>query len=153
MKNSVSISMNLLRISLLLVFLGLFMPLGCKASGFQIAQGFLGNHDDGGVYIKTVSNFYALLVFAVFIIAAIGLLITFISNINNNFLLAFGCLVISFVILFIVLVKLNVYFNFNNFSFYANKASPVKIELLIGGYIMIIGYIGGIIALVLNKSR
>ncbi len=155
MKSIGSISMNILRVALFLIFLGLILPLGCKANGFQVAQGILGNNDmgKGAIFLGPINNFYAFLFLAVFIIAAIGLVITFISSIKNNFLIAFICLIVSFVFMFIVLLALKIYFNFKEFSFFVNVFIPVKIELLIGGYLMIIGYIGGIIAFILNKLK
>ncbi len=156
MKSTGSISMNIMRIALFLIFLGLILPLGCKANGFQVAQGILGNKDmgKGAIFLESINDFYAYLFFAVFIIAAIGLIITFIRNINNSFLIAFVCLIVSSVFMFIILQKFKIYFNFNEFSFYVNAAGfPVKIELLIGGYFMIIGYIGGICAFIFNKLK
>jgi len=154
MKSIGSISMNIMRIALFLIFLGLILPLGCKANGFQVAQGIMGNKDmgKGAIVLEHINDFYAFLLFAVFIIAAIGLVITFISNIDNSFLIAFICLIVSLVFMFIILQKFKIYFNFNEFSFYIKAAGiPVKIELLIGGYFMIIGYIGGALAFILNK--
>ena len=147
--------MNILRIALFLIFLGLILPLGCKANGFQVAQGILGNNDmgKGAIFLSPINDFYAYLFFAVFIIAAIGLVITFIKNINNSFLIAFLCLILSSVFMFIILLKFKIYFNINEFSFYINVAVPIKIELLIGGYFMIIGYIGGICTVILNKLK
>lgn len=155
MKSMGSISMNILRIALLLIFLGLFLPLGCKSNGFQVAQGILGNADwaKGAIILNTINHFYAYLLFAVFIIAAIGLIITFMSNISNNFLFAFICLITSAVFMFIFLMKLKIYFNFNELSFYVDVIVPIKIKLLIGGYLMVIGYIGGACAFIFNKLK
>jgi hypothetical protein len=156
MKSIGSISMNIMRIALFLIFLGLFLPLGCKANGFQVAQGILGNKDmgKGAIFLSPINDFYAFLLFAVFIIAAIGFVITFISNINNSFSIAFICLVVSSVFMFIILLKFKIYFNFNEFSFYVKAVGiPVKIQLLIGGYFMIIGYIGGACAFIFNKLK
>lgn len=154
MKSIGSISMNIMRIALFLILLGLILPLGCKANGFQVAQGILGNKDmgKGAIFLSPINDFYAFLLFAVFIMAAIGLVITFIRNMDNSFLGAFVCLIVSAVFMFIILLKLKIYFNFNEFSFYIKAGGiPIKIELLIGGYFMIIGYIGGACAFILNK--
>jgi hypothetical protein len=147
--------MNILRIALLLIFLGIFLPLGCKSNGFEVAQGILGNGDMGkaAMFLEPINNFFGYLLIAVFIIAAIGFVISLISNINNNFTIAFVCLVVSFVFMVIILMKLNIYFNFNEFSFYVKGVIPVKISLLVGGYLMIIGYIGGTLAFILNKMN
>jgi hypothetical protein len=155
MKSMGSASINILRIALLMIFLGLFLPLGCKANGFQIAQGIMGNNGTGkgAILLEPIGDFYAYLLFAVFILAAIGIIITFIGNLNQNLLLAFSCLILSLVFMIIILMKLKIYFNFNELGFYVNLAIPIKIELLAGGYFMIIGYIGGISAFILYKLK
>jgi hypothetical protein len=155
MKSIGSASINILRVALLLIFLGLFLPLGCKSNGFQVAQGILGNTDlgKGAIILESINDFYAYLLFAVFILAAIGFVITFISNVNSSSILAFLCLIVSLVFMIIILMKLKVYFDFKEFAFYVKIAVPIKIELLIGGYFMIIGYIGGILAFILNKLK
>jgi hypothetical protein len=150
MKNLISI--NILRAAFFFIFLGLFLPLGCESSGFQIAQGILGKSDAGKnlISLQPVNDFYACLLFAVFIVAIIGFAMTFIRN-NKNFLFSFICLILSLVFMVITLIGLNVYFNFNEFSFYIKAPIPIKIELLVGGYLMIIGYISGIGAFIFGR--
>jgi hypothetical protein len=152
MENRNSISLNILRAALFLISLGFILPLGCKSTGFEVAQGILGNYDlgKGEIILSSVNDFYAYLLYAVFIIAAVGLIITFVTSKNYNFSAAFICLIISLIFMFIILMKLKVYFNFNEFSFYVNFGIPQKIELLFGGYAMIIGYISGICVFILN---
>jgi hypothetical protein len=128
MKSTGSISMNILRIALFLIFLGFILPLGCKANGFQISQGILGNNDmgKGAILLSPINDFYAFLFFAVFIIAAIGLVITFKKNINNSFIIAFICLILSSVFMFIILLKFKIYFIINEFSFLYKYCSSDK---------------------------
>ena len=38
-----SLSLNILRLCLLLVLIGFFLPVACDLSGYQIAQGILGH--------------------------------------------------------------------------------------------------------------
>ncbi len=155
MKSKSSASMNILRISLFLIVIGFILPVGCKTNGFQAAHGILGNNDlgKGAILLGSINDFYAYLLFAVFILTTIGFVITFISKINNNFLFSFLCLIVSLIFMVIIFLKLKVYFNFNEFNFYVDIVIPIKIELLIGGYFMMIGYIGGLCAFILNKLK
>ena len=53
-----SLSMNILRLSLLLVLIGIFTPIGCNSNGYQIAQGILGNKEQAGnvTFLASIEN-------------------------------------------------------------------------------------------------
>jgi hypothetical protein len=155
-KNSFgSLSLNIMRISFVLILLGLFLPVGCKSSGFQIAEGILGNSKlaKSAIFLSPVDNIYGYILLAVFVLALIGLILTFLGNVNTCFNLSIICLLVSLILLIIILIKFKIYFNFNDFAFYIKIVFPVKLNILTAGYSMIIGYISGIAAFLLNKLR
>ena len=147
-----SLSINILRLSLLLVFIGIFSPIGCNSNGYQIAQGILGNKEQAGKvgFLAPVENVYGYILFGVFVFALAGLLFTFLSKVNDNFLIGFICLAVSFVLLIIIVLKFNSLQN-SKFLHFVLTIFPVKI--LIGGYFMVIGYLVGVIGFVLKTFK
>jgi hypothetical protein len=99
--------MNILRLSFLLVLIGFFAPIGCSSNGYQIAQGILGNTKQAGnaAFLASIENLYGYVLFGVFVFALLGLLFTFLSKVNYNFILGFVCLAVSFLLLTIMALK------------------------------------------------
>lgn len=147
-----SITMNVLRLGLLLVFIGLFTPISCKSNGYQIAQGILGNANQAGhaEFLSHVGNIYGYVLFGVFALALIGLLITFLYKKENSFYYALVSLVASFVLALIILHKFNIHFDSKEMIFYINVGMPIKVDLLFGWYSMIAGYLAGALAFILK---
>ncbi|MBN2546912.1 MAG: hypothetical protein JXB50_14015 [Spirochaetes bacterium] len=148
-----SLALNILRISLFLVFIGLLLPISCNSNGYQMAQGILGNTEQAknASFLSSVEDIYGYLMFGVFVFALIGLIITFLKNVNNNFYLGFACLIISFILILIIGNRLKIHFNFKEFKVYIIAGGiPIIVKLLIGWYSMIIGYILGTIGFILK---
>jgi len=151
-----SLALNILRISLFLVFIGLLLPISCNSNGYQMAQGILGNTEQAkkASFLSSVEDIYGYLMFGVFAFALMGLIITFLKNVNNNYFLGLACLAISFVLILIIEIKLKIHFNFKEFTFYIIAGGiPIVLKLLIGWYSMIIGYILGTVGFILKVLK
>ena len=150
MKNSLAI--NFLRLSFLLVLIGIFTPIGCNSNGYQIAQGILGNTKQAGnaKSLASIENVYGCILFGVFVVAFLGLLFTFLSKGKDNLFLGFICLAVSSVLLIIIVLKFKSMINSGVLHFILT-IFPVKI--LIGGYFMVIGYLVGVIGFVLKTFK
>jgi hypothetical protein len=118
------------KIALLLVIIGFFMPVACDQNGFQIAR----------TLNSTDSTFSALLLYLLFFSAiagcAIGALLLMKKGVKPVFdwvplLVCIGC-------------GLFVYFN----SLRSNK-----IELQEGAYVILVGWIGALVAQILSKIK
>jgi hypothetical protein len=148
-----SIAMNVLRLGLLLVFIGLFTPISCNSNGYQIAQGILGNANQAGhaQFLSGVDNIYGYVLFGVFALALLGLVITFLYKNKNSFNYGLLSLAASFVLILIIMNKLKIHFNSKEMDFYFYVGMiPFKAELLFGWYSMIVGYIVGVLAFILK---
>ncbi len=148
-----SLALNILRISLFLVFIGLLLPISCNSTGYQMAQGILGNTEQAkdASFLSSIENIYGYLMFGVFLIPLLGLIITFLKNINNNYNLGLVCLIISFVLILIIGYRLKMHFNLKELKFYIIAGGiPITVKLLIGWYSMIIGYVLGTVGFILK---
>jgi hypothetical protein len=147
-----SLTMNVLRLGLLLVFIGLFTPISCNSSGYQIAQGILGNANQAGhaAFLSHIENSYGYVLFGVFALALLGLLITFLYKDKNSFYYGFFSLAVSFILVLIILNKFKIHFSSKEMIFYINVGMPIKVDLLFGWYSMIVGYIVGALAFILK---
>jgi hypothetical protein len=152
MKNSLSLS--ILRMSLLLVLVGFFVPIGCDSSGYQIAQGMLGNTKQAGnaIFLESIENLYGYLLFGVFVFALLGLLLTFIGKAKNNFLLGSAGFALSLLMLIIVVLRIKS-FRDSGLLHLVLTIIPIKVKLLIGGYSMAAGYLAGVIGLLLKLLK
>jgi hypothetical protein len=152
MKNPLSLS--LLRVGLLLVLIGFFAPLACDTSGYQLAQGILGNTHPAGnaVVFGSIENIYGYLLLGVFISALLGLVLTFVSRARNNPLLETMGLAVSFVLLIIVALRLKT-FRDSGVPQLVLAVIPIKVKMLIGGYSMAAGYLAGVVGTVLRFLR
>jgi hypothetical protein len=147
-----SLAMNILRLSLLLVLIGIFTPIGCNSNGYRLAQGILGNKEQAGdvKILASVENVYGYILLGVFAFALAGLLFTFLSKVKDNYVLGLICLAVSFVFMIITVLKFNALQN-SKFTHFILTIFPVKI--LIGGYLMAIGYLVGVIGFVLKTCK
>jgi len=149
MKNSLSLS--ILRVGLLLVLVGFFVPIGCNTNGYQIAQGILGSTQQAGnaIVLGSIEDLYGYLLLGVFISALLGLVITFLSKAHNNPLLETMGLALSFALLIIVVLRLESFRN-SGVPHLILTIIPIKVKLLIGGYSMAIGYLAGLVGITLR---
>lgn len=140
---------NLLRLGFLLIILGFFMPVGCKSTGFSLSMGVIGKAKFGtsAMIFSPIDDIYGYMMFGIVIIALVGLVITFISNIKENYMISLICMAVCCVLMCIIMFKFNFYFNFKDFAFH-NKYWPGKIDFGIGVYLMILGFISGVVSLI-----
>ncbi len=147
-----SLSMNILRLGMLLVLIGFFAPLGCDTNGRQIAQGILGyEHQAGNArFLSSIENSYGYALFGVFAFALLGLIFTFLFKANHGYLLGSICLAVSLALLMIVLLRLKNYMDSGLVNFVL-KIFPIK--MLIGGYSIAAGYLVGVMGFTLKKLK
>ncbi|MBP7554474.1 MAG: hypothetical protein KA885_13690, partial [Spirochaetes bacterium] len=137
-KNSNLLSaINLLRLALGLVIIGFFLPIGCKSNGVEIANGILGNSKFGSktMAFGVIEDVYGYLLFGVLVLVVAALVITFLSKIEGNFMIASILMAASLALVIFILFKFNFSFSFKDFAF-KNKSLPVKIIFLPGFYLM-----------------
>jgi hypothetical protein len=150
-----SFSVNILRLSLLLVLVGFFLPIGCNSNGYQLAQGILGNTQQAGnaIVLGSIEDSYGYLLFGVFVFAFLGLLFTFLSKTDNNSSIGGSIvLAVSFVLLTIVVLKLRSFLN-SGVVHLVLTIIPMELKILIGGYSMVIGYLVGLVGFVLKTFK
>jgi hypothetical protein len=150
-----SLSVNILRLSLLLVLVGFFLPIGCNSNGYQLAQGILGNTQQAGnaIVLGSIEDSYGYLLFGVFVFAFLGLLFTFLSKTNNISSIGGSIvLAVSFVLLTIVVLKLRSFLN-SGVVHLVLTIIPMELKILIGGYSMVIGYLVGLVGFVLKTFK
>lgn len=148
-----SISFNILRVAFILIICGIFMPVGCKSNGMEVAQGILGNADFGRapMFLAGVEDIYGYILLAVFLLALVGLIVSFI---NRNFLLGWSFSLASLALLVVVLIKFNIYFDFSKFSFYIKVAMVrKKLDFEMGTYAMMAGYFLAAVSFILRAVR
>ena len=149
-----TMSVNVLRLSLLLVLIGLFTPICCDLNGYRIAQGILGNAKRAGnaIFLASIGDFYGYVLFGVFAFAFLGIVFTFLSKVNHDFILASLCLAASFVLLLLLALRIK-HFGDSWFLQVVQKTILGKVKLLIGGYSMGLGYLVGVIGFVLRTVK
>lgn len=150
----ISFSMGILRLGLLLVLVGFFVPVGCDSSGYQIAQGILGNTPQAGnaIVLGSIEDFYGYLLIGVFVFALLGLLCTFLGKMTNSFLIGSVGFAASFVMLIMVVLRIKS-FRDSGVLHLILTIIPIKVKLLIGGYSMATGYLAGVIGLSLKLLK
>jgi hypothetical protein len=149
-----SLSLSILRLGFLLVLIGFFAPIACDTSGYQLAQGILGNTHQAGkaIVLGSIEDVYGYLLLGVFIIALMGLVLTFLSGVPHSPLLASAGLVVSCVLLIIVAVRLKS-FRDSGIVKLALTVTQIKLKPLIGAYSMAAGYLAGLAGTVLRFMR
>lgn len=152
-KNSSLLSaMNLLRLALGLVIIGFFLPIGCKSNGVDIANGILGKSGliSNTTFMRVVDDIYGYLLFGVIILVVAALVITFLSKLDNNFLIASILMGVSLGIIIFLLITFDIEFNFKKFIFTYKGFG--KINFLPGFYLMFAGYALGIVTFILKSA-
>lgn len=147
-----SLSINILRLGMLLVLIGFFAPLGCDTNGRQIAQGIMGyEHQAGNArFLSSIEDSYGYVLFGVFASALLGLIFTFLVKASHGYLLGSICFAVSLVLLMIVLLRLKTFLDSGLVNFVL-KIFPIK--MLIGGYSIAAGYLVGVTGFVLKTLR
>ena len=148
------LSLSILRLGFLLVLIGFFAPIACDTSGYQLAQGILGNAHQAGnaVFLGSIEHIYGYLLLGVFIFALVGLVITFVSKAPHKALLESACLAVSLVFLMLVALRIKS-FRDSGLLHLVLTIIPVKIKILVGGYSMAAGYLAGLAGIVLRFMR
>lgn len=150
-KNSNLLSaINLLRLALGLVIIGFFLPIGCKSNGVEIANGILENGSKK-IQFGLIEDVYDYLLFGVLVLVVAALVITFLSKIEGNFIIASILMAVSLALVIFILFKFNFSFSFKDFAF-KNKYWPGKINFLPGFYLMFAGYALGIVTFILKSA-
>src|SRR5208283_1366760 len=148
------LSLSILRLGFLLVLIGFFAPIACDTSGYQLAQGILGNAHQAGnaVFLGSIEHIYGILLFCVFIFALVGLVLTFVSKAPHKALLETVCLMLSFVLLIVVVLRIKAFLD-SGLLHLVLTIVPVKIRFLVGGYSMAAGYLAGVVGTILRFLR
>ena len=146
--------MNMLRMSLVLVLAGFFLPVACSLNGYQVAQGILGTAQKAGnaALLGPVEDVFGYVLLAVPACAVVGLFLSVVVKGKGSSLLTFTFLVLSFALLAVVGLK---------FNFIRNSALihtlveilSIKVRILVGGYVMGCGYAAGVIGFALRFSN
>ncbi len=146
--NNLFSSLNLLKLSFALLIVGFTLPIGCKSNGFQIFTGILGKGAKK-INFGLIEDIYGYMLLGVFILAVVGLILTFLPEIKFSLVLSYICLALGLLLIVTILYKFNFYFKFKDFSFH-NKYWPAKIEFLPGFYIILAGYVVGTISFLMK---
>ena len=149
-----TMSMNVLRLSLLLVLIGLFAPICCDLNGYRIAQGILGNAKQAGnaIFLASIEDGYGYVLLGVFVFGFLGIAFTFLRKVDRGFTLGSLCLAASFVLLLLLALRIKSLGD-SWFLQIVQKIIPAKVRLLIGGYSMGLGYLAGVTGFVLRAVK
>jgi hypothetical protein len=149
-----SLPLSILRVGFLLVLIGFFAPLCCDLSGYQLAQGILGNAHQAGnaVFLGSIEDVYGYLLLGVFILALLGLVLTFLGGVRSSLLMASVGLAVSCVLLIVVAFRLKSFRDSGAVKL-ALTIIPIKVKPLIGAYSMAVGYLAGLVGTVLRLMR
>jgi len=149
-----SLSLSILRVGLLLVLIGFFAPIACDTSGYQLAQGILGNTHQAGnaIILGSIEDIYGYLLLGVFVFALLGLVLTFVSKAPQRALLETACLMLSFVLLIAVVLRIKS-FRDSGLLHLVLTIIPVKIKPLVGAYSIAAGYLAGLAGTILRFMR
>lgn len=154
MSMKASLSLSVLRVGLLLVLIGFFAPIACDTSGYQLAEGILGNAHQAGkaVFLGSIEHIYGYLLFGVFISALLGLVATFVSKAHHHPLLEAALFVLSLVLFIVVMLRIKA-FRDSGLLHLVLTIIPVKIKPMVGGYSMAAGYLAGVAGTILRFLR
>ena len=146
-----TLSVNILRLGLLLVLIGFFAPVGCDSNGYQIALGILGNtqHAGNARILSSIEDLFGYALFGVCLCAFLGLVVTFFYKAKKKFFFSSICLALSFILLAIVALKLKSVRD-SAVVHLMLTIIPIRMKLLIGGYFMATGYLVGAAGVILK---
>lgn len=139
-----SISMSVLRLGLLLVLTGFFLPVACDLSGYQIAQGILGHVQkaENARLLGPMEDTFGYVLFGVSAFAAIGLALTFLRGRSLRYYAGVSSLAVSLVLLAVVGLEFKSLRD-TGISHVLVTALQIRVKLLFGGYLMAAGYLAG----------
>jgi len=147
-------AVNILRVGLLLVILGFFLPVACHLNGHQVAQGILGqnqSHLNAG-FLNSMGDAYGYLLFGVYGLALAGLVLTLAFRTTRGYRFGLACLLASLLLLVVLLLKFQSIRNTPVVHFFLTTFQ-IKFTVLIGGYSMGLGYLAGIVGFVLKRTK
>ncbi len=151
MKRKLSLPVNVLRLGLLLVVIGLFAPICCDLNGYRLVQGIHGNSKRAGnaIFLSSIEDLYGYVLFGVFVLAILGIVFTFLSKPNLGYVLGSLCLAASLVMLLVFAFKIKSLGD-SWLAQIIRKIFPGEVRAQIGGYSMGLGYLVGAIGFVLR---
>ena len=154
MKRKLSLSVNVLRLGLLLVVIGLFAPICCDLNGNRIMQGIQGNEKQAGnaIYLSSIEDLYGYILLSVFVLVILGIVLTFLSKVDLGYTLGSLCLAASIVLLLVVAFRIKSLGD----SWLAQIILEIfsgKVKVQIGGYSMALGYLVGVTGFVLRTVK
>ena len=149
-----SLSFNILRLCLLLVLIGFFLPVACDLSGYQIAQGILGHTQkaQNAKLLESIENSYGFLLFGVPAFALLGLLLTFAVKAVFGYHFGLLSLAASLLLLGVVALKFQSLRNAALLQFLLTTLH-IRVKILLGGYSMATGYLAGVAGFALRMSK
>jgi len=147
-------AVNILRLGLLLVILGFFLPVACHLNGHQVAQGILGHAQPAwnASLLGSMDNAYGFLLYCVYGFALMGLLLTLVVRTMRGYHFGLSCLAVSLVLLIVILLKLQSVRDTPVVDFFIT-VFQIKFTILIGGYSMGMGYLAGIVGFALKLAK
>jgi hypothetical protein len=152
MKHSISIS--ILRLSLLLVLTGFFLPVACDLSGYQIAQGILGHTQkaENARLLGPIEDSFGYVLFGVSAFAVLGLALSFLRSGSSGYYLGLLSLAGSFVLLAVVALEFKSLRD-TGISHVLVAAFHIRVKFLFGGYLMAAGYLAGAAGFILRAVK
>jgi hypothetical protein len=149
-----SLSLNILRLCLLLVLIGFFLPVACDLSGYQIAQGILGHTQRArnAQLLESIEDPYGYFLFGVPSFALLGLVLTFAVRSVSGYHVGLLSLAASFLLLSVVALKFQSLRN-TAFLHFLMTTFHIKVKILLGGYSMAAGYLAAMIGFILRMSK
>jgi hypothetical protein len=149
-----SVSINILRLGLVLFLVGFLLPVACDLNAYQIAQGILGQqqHAQNAILLASVEDLYGYLTIAVFAIAVVGLVFTVIFRTALGYNLGSVCLVVILLFLVVVAIRFHAIQNTAAMRFLAS-AFNLTLRFQAGGYFMATGCLAGVVGFALRVTR
>jgi hypothetical protein len=149
-----SLSLNILRLCLLLVIIGFFLPVACDLSGYQMAQGILGHAQkaQNAKLLESIEDSYGYFLFGVPTLAFLGLILTFAVKAVSGYHFGLLSLAVSFLFLGVVALKFQSLRNTPLLHFFI-ATFHLRVKILLGGYSMATGYLAGVIGYALRMSK
>ena len=149
-----SISTSILRLSLLLVLTGFFLPVACDLNGFQVAQGILGHTQkaENARLLEPIEDTFGYVLFGVSVFAVLGLALTFLHSGSSGYYFGLFSLAASLVMLAVVALEFK-FLRDTGISHVLIATFHIRVKLLSGGYLMAAGYFAGAMGFVLRTAK
>ena len=148
-----SLSKSILRLCLLLVCAGFFLPVACDLSSYQVAQGILGHtqKEQNARLLEPVEDAFGYALYGVLAFTALGFALTFLPGRFSGYSLGLFCLALSCVLLAVVALEFKSLRDTGVLHFLVTTFC-IRVKLLFGGYLMAGGYLAGAVGFVLKTA-